>query len=175
MEKPSTKYLQKLLGFPTVFADKATQSSKKKRSASLEQIYQDDLDRVRRLPRIFTFSDVFKYSEMSRAPSQYATALIKRFIRDGLARELYTPNTSPIHLRKYEVGSTFDEEAFIDETIRKLPVQFSAVDLSFLLREYHSPSSSAKLIIKDLLTKGRIVSNKINSRVIVYTKGAYYE
>ena len=175
MEKPSTKYLQKLLGFPTVSADKATQSSKKKRSASLEQIYQDDLDRVRRLPRIFTFSDVFKYSEMSRAPSQYTTALIKRFIRDGLARELYTPNTSPIHLRKYEVDSTFDEEAFIDETIRKLPVQFSAVDLSFLLREYHSPSSSAKLIIKDLLTKGKIVSNKINSRVIVYTKGAYYE
>ena len=175
MEKPSTKYLQKLLGFPTVFADKATQSSKKKRSASLEQIYQDDLDRVRRLPRIFTFSDVFKYSEMSRAPNQYTTALIKRFIRDGLARELYTPNTTPIYLRKYEIGSTFDEEAFIDETIRNLPDQFSVADLALLLQGYHSPSSSAKLIIKDLLTKGRLISTKLNSRVIVYTKGTYYE
>ena len=174
MEKPSTKYLQKLMGFPTGPAI-ATDKPKRQRSKVLNDIYQEDLDRVRRLPQIFTFFDVFKYSEMSTAPNQYTSSLIKRFIRDGLAKELYTPNTTPIHLRKYEVGSTFDEVAFIDETIRNLPDQFSAADLSFLLREYHSPSSSAKLINKDLLTKGRIISKKINSRVIVYTKGTYYE
>ena len=170
MEKPSTKYLQKLMGFPTEPLNHAANKAQKKISAHLETIYQDDLDKSRRLPLIFTFSDVFKYSEMSKAPNQYTTALIKRLIRHGLARELYTPNTTPIYLRKYEIGSTFDEEAFIDETIRNLPDQFSAADLSCLLREYHSPSSSAKLIIKDLLTKGRIISKKINSRVIKYEK-----
>ena len=169
MKKPDTKYLQMILGFPTGPAI-ATDKPKRQRSKVLNDIYQEDLDRVRRLPQIFTFFDVFKYSEMSTAPNQYTSSLIKRFIRDGLAKELYTPNTTPIHLRKYEVGSTFDEEAFIDETIRNLPDQFSSVDLSFLLKGYHSPSSSAKLIIKGLITKGRIISIKLNSRVIKYEK-----
>ena len=180
MEKPETPYLQRILGFPSEIAKKSNTTKQTRlnnaRSVTADNIYQDDLAKVTRLPSIFHFDDVHKFSTKSTAPNQYTSTLIKRFIRHGFVRELLIPNTTPLFQRGYEIitphNANYDHDAFILELLDFMHPQFREKDLAHLLEQYgyFDPAKSAAMIVKQWVKDELLIRVDISKRIIEYKK-----
>jgi len=180
MKKPDTPYLQRILGFPSEITKKpnATKQSMldKARSVAADNIYQDDVAKVARLPSTFHYNDVYKFATESTAPNQYTSTLIKRFIRHGLVRELLIPNTTPLLQRVYEIitphNANYDHDAFILGLLDFMHPQFREKELAHLLEKYgyFDPAKSAAMIVKQWVKDELLIRVDISKRVIEYKK-----
>jgi len=180
MKKPDTPYLQRILGFPSEITKKPITTKQSRldnaRSAAADNIYQDDVAKVARLPSTFHFADVYKFSTESAAPNQYTASLIKRFIKNGLVRELLTPNSAPLSKRIYEKitphNENYNHDEFILGLLDFLPEQFREKEIAHILEKhgYYDPAKSASAILKVWMKEERLIRIDISIRVIEYKK-----